>query len=351
MSPRKAKLTAALIGCGRIGWLLENDPLRGKPCTHAGALRSIDRVKIVATADPDEPRLADFGREFGIDALYPSHRELLERQRVDILAVAAPTAFHSEIVTEAADSGRIRGIYCEKPVSRTLGEADRMIAACERAGVALLVGHERRFGAHFIKARELVTGGAIGTLRTLFGQALCAEPPAIPRNEAGGGPLLHDGTHLTDLFGYFCGPADWVIGQVERSHGPRNIEHTARALVGMKNGAAGFIEGGGRRGYFAFDLEIQGEEGGVRVGNRPPELWLAGASPRLSGFSELTQVQFPSYTPNNGFVAAFQALITEIESGQQSISTGRDGRAALELILAIYESAARRGRKVRVGRG
>jgi len=350
MSARKVKLTAALVGCGRIGWLLEDDPLRGKPCTHAGALSVDRRVKILAAADPDPQRLADFGSRFGVGALYPSHRELLDRHRVDLLAVAAPTECHADIVTEAAASGRVRGIYCEKPISRSLAEADRMIEACERAEVALVVGHERRFGAHFIKARELVAGGAIGRVRTLIGQALGGEPPAVLKSEAGGGPLLHDGTHLTDLFGYFCGPAAWVIGRVERSHGSQNIEHTASALVGMENGATGFIEGGGRRSYFAFDLEVQGEKGVVRIGNRPPELWLARPSPRLTGFSELIQADFPAYEPNNGFVAAFRALIEEIETGKPSLSTGRDGRAALEMILTIYESAARGEKRVRIGR-
>lgn len=347
MHPRDPHLTAAQVGAGRIGWLLERDPLRGKPCTHTGALRALG-VRLVAAADPDRSGLEDFGREFSIDRLYPDHRALLERERVDLLAVAAPTPFHCEIVCEAAASGQVRGIYCEKPIARSLTEADRMIAACARAGVALTIGHERRFGAHFVAARELVRSGRIGPVRTLIGQALCGAPGAIPLNEAGGGPLLHDGTHLTDLFGYFAGPAEWVIAQVRRGHGPRNIEHTAAAMIGMECGATGFLEGGGRRNYFSFELEIQGEEGILSIGNRPPELRLALPSPRLSGFRELQPAEFPAFTPNQGFVAAFQGLIDEIERGIPSLSGGKDGRDALELILAVYESARRGGRRVRL---
>ena len=91
-----------------------------------------------------------------------------------------------------------------------------------------------------------------------------------------------------------------MIGRVERAHGPRNIEHTASAMLGFASGATGFIEGGGRRRYFAFDLEIQGSEGILRIGNSPPELWLTRPSPRFSGFSELQPAEFPAYTPNNG---------------------------------------------------
>jgi len=350
MSKRQEKLSAAIIGTGRIGWMLELDLLRGKPCTHAGALAAIPGVRIVAAADPDKERLRSFGRRFKVRSLYRDYRELLEKNEVDILTVAAPTPLHCRIVTEAASSGKVRGIYCEKPISQTLEEADQMIEACDRAGVALVIGHERRFGAHFLKARELVRDGVIGEVRTLIGQALSSDPGVVSREEAGGGPLFHDGTHLTDLFGYFCGPAEWVIGQVRRSHGPSNIEHTALALVGMKCGAFGFIEGGGRRKYFSFELELQGTEGVLRVGNNPPQLSLSRPSKRLDGFRELEQVEFPSYIPNNGFIAGFESLIEEILSGVPSISSGRDGRAALEIILAVYESAAKGGKRVRIKR-
>ncbi len=344
----KAKLTAALVGCGRIGQALEQDPLRGKPCTHAGALNALGNVQLVAAADPDPECATQFGRAFGVDALYPDHTSLLENHSVDILAVASPTDTHSRIVCDAAASGRVLGIYCEKPISRSLEEADRMIEACEKAGVALVIGHERRFGNHFQLARKLIKEGTLGEIRTVTGQALGGDPGKFSRELAGGGPLLHDGTHLTDLLGFFAGPAEWVIGTTRRSHGPRNIEHTAAAMVGFRSGALGFIEGGGRRKYFAFDLEIQGERGILRIGNSPPSLRLTAPSERWSGFSELTEADFPTYEPNNGFVAAYSALIDEITTGTPSGSSGRDGRAALEIILAVYKSSAKGGRRVRL---
>ena len=80
----------------------------------------------------------------------------------------------------------------------------------------------------------------------------------------------------------------------------------------------------------------------------PPALWISESSQRFGGFNELAKVKFPEYTPNNGFVAAFEALIEEIETGKPSSSTGRDGRLALKIILALYQSAAKGGRKMRL---
>ena len=132
-----------------------------------------------------------------------------------------------------------------------------------------------------------------------------------------------------------------VIGMLDRAHGPARIEHTAVGMVGFPEGVIAFIEGGGRRKYFAFELELQGTDGVIGVGNSPPGLWLAESSQRFTGFNELSKVKFPEYTPNNGFVAAFEALIEQLE-------TGRDGREALKIILGLYDSAAKSSRKVRL---
>lgn len=330
--------------------MLEQDPLRSGPCTHAGALAAIEGVRLVAGADPDVRRLEAFGQAFKVNALYPDHLSLLREHGIDILCVAAPLAEHCRIVCDAASSGKVRGIYCEKPLARTLEEADRMIETCQDRGAALLIGHERRFAPHFVEARRIVREGVIGSLRTVIGQALTSDPGSLSRRETVGGPLLHDGTHLTDLIGFFCGPASWVIGQAGRSHGSSRVEHTAVGLIGFQNGALGFIEGGGRRDYFSFELELQGELGVLRVGNSPPSLKLSRESRRFSGFRELQNAPLPKARPGNAYVAAFRALIEEIETGNQSASTGRDGRAALEIILALYESAAHGGKKVSLKR-
>ena len=308
--------------------------------------RKTGRVEIVAAADPERDRLEAFGRTWGVDRLYENHEQLLENNTVDILSIASPTATHCRIVCDGAASGKVRGIYCEKPISHTLEEADKMIRACEEAGVALTIGHERRFGAHFIRARELLRSGDIGEVRTLIGQALTGDPGSLSIDEAGGGPLLHDGTHLTDLMNFFCGRAEWVIGSVKRAHGSEKIEHTAYGMASFPHDVMAFIEGGGRRKYFTFELEIQGTNGVIGVGNSPPALWRAESSRRFFGFRELTEDLFPAYEPNNGFVAAFEGLIREMEGGEKSLSTGRDGRAALEFILALYESSKQGGIKI-----
>ncbi|MBI4827269.1 MAG: Gfo/Idh/MocA family oxidoreductase [Nitrospinae bacterium] len=133
-----------IIGLGRIASLLEDDPLRGKPATLAGAFAAHPKARIVAGCDINTERRGLFARRWGVKKLYADFHDMLARERLDIVAVASWTETHAEAVIAAARAGA-RGIYCEKPIAINLAQARRMIAACRRSGAAMVVGHERRW--------------------------------------------------------------------------------------------------------------------------------------------------------------------------------------------------------------
>jgi predicted dehydrogenase len=339
------KYRVGIIGCGRIGSLLEEDPLRGKPCTHAGAYHAHPRTRIVAGCDIDEKRLQVFGKKWKVRALYESYQEMLENEDLDIVSIATWTHLHSRMVIDAARW--VRGIYCEKPMALTLKEADAMLRACRRNRVKLIINHERRWDPFYRKAKELIEKGEIGELRTIVGNALSSKPEKLEREVYGGGALFHDGTHLTDLLRFFAGEAEWVIGHEERKNGKRFIEETAFGMIHFKNGAHAAIEGGGIRGYFNFELDIQGSGGRILIGNGCRELYKSRPSKRFSGFTELERLDFPvPKRLDNPYISGVQDLIDAIEEKKKSFSSGDDGKRALEIILAIYRSAEKGGRKV-----
>lgn len=349
-----------IIGCGRIGSLLEDDPLREKPASHAGAFHAHPKTQIVSGCDIKAKRLKEFGGRWNVSELYKDYREMIDRVQPDIVSVATWTETHSDIVVEAVEKG-VKGIYCEKPVSLTMKDADRMIRVCRENAVPLVIGHERRWHPYYIKAKELIQQGKIGKVQTVVGNALSGDPYRSNGNgkngkpsrlsvkKYGGGPLFHDGTHLTDLLRFFLGEADWVIGDEERSHGNRNIETTAVGMIRFKNGSTAYIEGGGERGYFNFELDIQGTEGRIRIGNYLSELWITRDSPHFTGFKELQQVEFPKPEMDmNPFYGGVDDLVTCMETGRTSVSSGEEGRDALEMILAIYESARKGSKKIQL---
>lgn len=335
-----------IIGCGRIAGLLEDDPLRGKPCTHAGAFDAVKETKITTACDINKKRLKQFGQRWNVQSLYTDYRRMLEKEDIDIVSVAAWTRFHHKMVVDAAESG-IRGIYCEKPMALTLDQAEEMIRVCNKNNVVLTINHERRWDPYYLKVKELVEKGEIGELRTIVGNALSWECEKSKVESFGGGPMFHDGTHLTDLLRLFADEPEWVTAYEERPNGVKYIENTVFGFIRFLKGTRAFIEGGGRRNYFNFELDLQGTEGRIIIGNGVRELYLNNKSKKFSGFKELKRMEFPEPEENiSPFTGGVRDLIRCIESGREPVSSGIDGKNALEIILALYKSAQNGGERI-----
>jgi predicted dehydrogenase len=339
----------AIIGCGRIGAMLEDDPLRLKPATHAGAFSSHRSTKIVAGCDIDKERLSRFGERYRIPegSLYTDYRELLKEERPDIVSVAAWTEHHAEIVLKAAKTGSVKGIYCEKPIALNTRDANRMIAACKKNNIPLLIGHERRFDANFVKVKKMIDSGDFGEIRTIYAHTLSSPVPKLPVAKYAGGSLFHDGTHLFDLVLYYGGPAKSVIGFDKRDHGKKNIESTALGIVNLHSGATVFFEGGGKRDYFKFDLDIHLEKGRIEIGNSGISIHKAGNSRHYTGFRELKEVPFKEpKNRKNSFIGGVDELIRSMRNGKRPVSSGEEAKESLDLILAAYKSAGMGGKPV-----
>lgn len=322
-----------------MGSLLEDDPLRGKPASHAGAFAAHPKTTIAAGCDINPENLEKFGERWGTRRLYSCYREMIGRERPDIVSVATWTESHAEIVIHAAESG-VRGIYCEKPIALATPEAKEMIRACEENGAALVIGHERRWDPRFRVIRDMLSAGRLGALRSITGYTLSLAPPKLSREKHGGGPMFHDGTHLVDLFRFFAGEAGCVIGIEDRPHGESWVENTALGLVVFESGAKGLILGGGERDYFHFEIDIHTDTARVILGNHTHRLYMTKPSGRFTGFKELERVPFPDTGPAvNPFVGGVSDLIERMETGKTPISSGYDGYKALEMIEALYESA------------
>ena len=337
-----------LIGCGRIGTLLEEDKLRGKPCTHAGGFNALSNAKLVAGCDIDSFRLKKFGTRWGVDHLYEDYQEMLHQEKLDVVCIATWTNLHAPMVMNAARAG-VKAIFCEKPIALDPKDARQMVSFCKRKNILLIINHERRWDNYYLKAHQMIKTGRIGEIRTIIGNALSWDPGKQPSRTCGGGPLFHDGTHLTDLLLYFGGPVEWVSGHEIRPHGKKYIEETACGMIGFKNGALGFIEGGGARKYFNFELDIQGSEGRVLIGNNGREFYLTKKSKRFTGFLELEKVPFPE--PKrviSPFEGGAKETLKCLQTGKDGISSGDDGLKALELIFAIYRSAQLQGKRIKL---
>lgn len=156
---------------------------------------------LVAGCDMSPETRAAFGAAYPGIPIYGDFAEMLARERPDVVVIATTAPPRSALTLQAVAAG-VRGLYVEKPISVSLGEARRMVAACVAKDVPLIVNHQRRTLPVFRAMRRLIAGGAIGGIRSI--RASCA------------GDLLSDGTHLVDTVRFLVGdaPVSWVAGMV-----------------------------------------------------------------------------------------------------------------------------------------
>lgn len=311
-------MKVAVIGCGRIGALLEDDPLRYHPCTHLGAWMATSDVEVVGACDLKEDRLLYCRERFGVKKLYTDYRQMLAVERPDIVSIASDTETHAEILAACVEAG-VKGVFLEKPVASSSAELASVLPWVN--GTVVVVNHERRWEAPYNFVKNLVAGGFLGRVLKVEGR-VCSNYK--------GDILLHDGTHLIDMIRYIAGEFEDVSGRkVGRDfYGSFTIE----LPTGGK--AYGTIEASFRP-YFEFELKIWGTEGMVAVGNSGLELYRVGESNRFYGFKELHKIGVPQIRFVNPFLLATRELIRAVEEGADVRSTLLDGLEALRVIEAF----------------
>ena len=325
------------------------------------AFEGFPNVRLVTVADTNPEGLRAAGKRTGAQRLYADYREMLERESLD-LAVVCPTWLdcHAEMVIACAESG-VKGVLCEKPLARTLVEADSMIEACERNGVRLAVAH-RRGNRHEQNAKRLVEEGVIGQVQVIQGHGKADW-------RAGAMDLMILGTHIMDSMRYFAGSdVSWAQGHVTQDGRPVTTDDIREGDVGVGplagNGVtASYVFENGITAHFESYLgqvardrnnrwngfEVYGTEGIMSLRNSskgevylyPHRLW----HPEDRG-GEWERITPPVETlsgaggtePKHWLVVS--ELIEAIEGGREvaACSSGRDGRAALEMIMAVHES-------------
>ena len=348
-----SKYRVAVVGTGRVGALWESDPPSG--LSHAGAFFVQPDCELVAGANRRRDRLEEFGRRFGVSALYQDYHEMLRRERPEIVCVATHPGAHADIVEAAVRDGA-RAIFCEKPMALDLADCDRILDACAAHGALLSVNHSRRWYPVFRHARDLLLQGAIGELISMTGYCQGGKPSPAWQSELEG-PLLHDATHLFDLMRFFAGEVAWVAATARRlRHAAYPVEDDSAALLMFRDGVTGVALVNELTDYVRFEIDLQGTRGTLRLGM--DEFAIARA--RLASFEparadtpdfewqvlETEPLAVPPGPPP--FAIAARELVDALEGRATISSTGADGRASMEIIMAIYESQRRGNTPVRL---
>lgn len=322
------KYRVGIIGCGMIA------------NAHATGYKGLEETEIVAIADPVPEALDQFGDTHSVANRYTDAREMLDKEKLDIVSVCTWHKLHAPM-TIAACARKPKAVLCEKPMATNMMECDDMMIAASRNNVKLAIGHQRRFNAAWNEGKRLIGEGAIGDVRLVF----CSGT-----NQG----LLNDATHAIDFMRYLLGDPDalWVMGNIQRKSDRYErdirIEECGEGVICFDNGTIGLImqellwpvnkamSPTWREGMGGILL---GTEGILEVDERKVRLLSS-----RTGKWETYETGSPSFGTrstgaDNPFVAQAKELVDWIEGRVEHRGNAENGRAAVEIIFAIYESA------------
>jgi len=291
---------------------------------HADSWQKLERVSLVAACDIRPENLAAFADDYGVTG-YADYKAMLAEARLDVVDICTWPPLHADMVVAAAEAG-VKAIYCEKPMTISLGDARRMVEACDANGTKLVVSHQRRVERRYLMVRDWINKGRIGEVLEVYGRISGADAD-----------LLSWGTHWIDMFGYMLGDpvAESVFAAIDTTEGIRRYGHPVEnhALVSVKyrGGGKGYLEGGADAG--PVGLRVIGSRGLVHFGDVVTG-WLDGgtAIERLEG-------QDDDFV--DSFEVAMNDLIDSVEQNRDPILAGRIAMRTTEIIMAAYESSAR----------
>jgi predicted dehydrogenase len=330
-------LKFALVGCGRIAR------------RHADLLGhgQVANAELAAVCDVVEEKAQKFAAEFSVPA-YTDMDQMMRDVEVDVVVVLTESGNHAEHVIRLAQHGK--HIVVEKPMALRVVDADRMIAACDRAGVKLFVVKQNRFNIPVVKAREALESGRFGQLVLGTVRVRWCRPQAYYDQDAWRGTWSMDGGVLTNQASHHIDLLEWMMGDVESVHAIATTalvdieaEDTAVVTLRFSSGALGIVEAttATRPRDLEGSLSLMGAGGTVVIGGfavNEMQTWnFVEAQP---GDDEVLS-QYSVNPPNVygfGHQAYYEHVVDVIVNGGQQLVDGLEGRKSLELISAIYES-------------
>lgn len=332
----------ALIGCGRIS------------PNHIAAAQN-NNLDIVAICDIIPENMEDKALKFKLSGdinRYTDYKEMIEKEKPELVAICTESGKHAEIALYCIESGC--NCIIEKPIALSISDADSIIAASIKNNVKVCACHQNRFNKSIQKIREAIDMNRFGKL--FYGTAhvrWCRDHEYYDRAswrgtwEQDGGALMNQCIHNIDLLRWMMGSEIVeVVGMTDKlNHDYIEAEDLGIALVRFKNGSYGIIEG--TTDIYPKNLEetlyIFGEKGTVKAGGQSVNIIEEWRFADLLDNPDEVKARFHENPPNvygYGHTPLYTDMINAVQNDRQPYVTAMDGKKALELVLAIYKSAA-----------
>lgn len=340
-------LRFAIMGCGRIA--KRHSDLLGT--------KQVAGAELACVCDIVPEKAQAIGERFGVP-WYTDVDAMMSEQSPDVVSILTESGRHAEHVLQLAPYGK--HLVVEKPMALTLADADRMIAACEAAGIKLFIVKQNRFNVPVVKLREALEAGrfgkmVMGTVRVRWSrdQAYYDQDSWRGTWKLDGGVLTNQASHHIDLLEWMMGSVRSVFARTTTALVDIETEDTAIVVLEFESGALGVIEAttAVRPKDLEGSISLLGERGSVEIGG------FAVNKLKVWNFVDTvpgddTVMETHSVNPPNvygfGHQAYYEHVVDSIIHNTGMAVDGKSGRRSLELINAIYESVET-GQPVLVG--
>lgn len=335
-----------IVGCGVIA------PF------HAEAILATSGAELAAVCDIIGEKASSFASNYGVDKVYSDYARMLEDTEIDAVCICTPSGLHGEMAIGAARAGK--HIFCEKPVEITRSKLDAMIEEVERCGVKMGCVFQRRTFPESIAVKKALNEGTFGKVILADAYLKYYRSPEYYRSAGwratweldGGGALMNQGVHGIDLVAWLAGDVESVLARTATQVHNIPVEDTAIAVIKYCNGALGAIEGT-TSVYPAQStrLEIHCEKGSVVLGDDGITQWAVKdrpeeKAPAIQG-TGISAKDDPKKIANSSHFALMADFVDAIVNDRPPLIPPREARKAVDVILAIYESA-KTGKEVRL---
>jgi len=327
--------------------------VKGIGRTHIKGIASTDEAELLAVADIDEEEGRSVASEQGV-GWYRDYGDVLKLEELDAVTICTPHFLHYPMTMTALDSGK--HVLVEKPMARTVREADEMIENARTRGLKLGVVFQYRTFPINREIKRLIETGELGTMYRVCMEACTFRTQLYYDRDAwrgkwateGGGALINQTIHDLDLLQWLAGKPKQLQGQISTMYHNIEVDDMASATIVFENSAHGILQVGIVDPISTTRLEISGEKGklicedgkvrrailgkSVREYAAVPEVWQW--HPEI----EWVDVE-PQVDEERGHGAVIKDFAQAILDDREPLVNGEEGRASLEIVNAIILSS------------
>ena len=325
----KMMVKTAVIGVGAMGK------------NHARVYREMPETELVAVVDKNDTLAERVGQLYSVNA-YTDYREMVANERPVAVTVAVPTQGHFGIVCGLLQAGC--HVLVEKPIAATVDEAHKLVAVAEQAGRKLMVGHIERYNPAVTELKRRLAAGELGRVFQIHTRRLGPFPARVHDV----GVVVDLATHDLDIMRYLTGSEAVRVYAETRREVHTSNEDLFTGVIRFANDTLGVLEVNWLTPTKIRELYMTGERGMFRVDYLMQDLYFYenaevngnhwDAISVLRGVSEGAMTRFV-VKKKEPLRAELEAFVASMQGDNSRMVNGHDGQVALELALAMIQSA------------